>query len=105
VAPHSTIWDIYLFVVLDLPCTVSAKENLHLPIFGRFFRAMQPIVVERETNKKDNVVKEIRMRSDPFNSWPQLFVFPEGIFFFQPYVSLFSFDFVIVAYSNFGHPI
>jgi hypothetical protein len=78
VAPHSSIWDTFLFVALGFPCSVSAKENLYIPVFGRFFRAMQPIEVERESNRKEHVTREICNRSDPANAWPQLYIFPEG---------------------------
>ncbi len=40
---------------------------------------MQPILVERNSEKKDDVIKELIKRADPKNDWPQIIIFPEGV--------------------------
>lgn len=82
-APHSGYMDLVIAYSLDIPCCVSKIENSRLTIFGVLIRAMQPIFVMREdSQKKSEVINEIKARSTSDSEWPQLFIFP-GKFNFE----------------------
>uniref|UniRef100_A0A8C8E418 Lysophosphatidylcholine acyltransferase 2 n=1 Tax=Oryzias sinensis TaxID=183150 RepID=A0A8C8E418_9TELE len=79
VAPHSTFFDGIVCVVAGLPSTVSRVENLATPIFGRFLRCMQPVLVSRkDPNSRKNTIHEIETRAKSEGRWPQVLIFPEG---------------------------
>lgn len=76
-APHTGYIDLVIAYSLDMPCCVSKIENSRIPILGVLVRAMQPIFVMRESSqKKSEVINEIKERSTPDSEWPQLFIFP-----------------------------
>ncbi|XP_037835903.1 lysophosphatidylcholine acyltransferase 2 isoform X2 [Kryptolebias marmoratus] len=65
VAPHSTFFDGIVCIVAGLPSTVSRVENLATPIFGRFVRCLQPVLVSRhDPDSRKNTI--------------QVLIFPEG---------------------------
>uniref|UniRef100_A0A6Q2Y3T4 EF-hand domain-containing protein n=1 Tax=Esox lucius TaxID=8010 RepID=A0A6Q2Y3T4_ESOLU len=79
VAPHSTFFDGIVCIVAGLPSTVSRTENLDTPIFGRFLRCLQPVLVSRQDpDSRKNTIMEIESRAKSGGRWPQLLVFPEG---------------------------
>ncbi|KAM6942572.1 lysophosphatidylcholine acyltransferase 2 [Xenentodon cancila] len=79
VAPHSTFFDGIVCIVADLPSTVSRVENLATPIFGRFVRCLQPVLVSRkDPDSRKNTIQEIESRAKSEGRWPQLLIFPEG---------------------------
>uniref|UniRef100_A0A7N6BH16 EF-hand domain-containing protein n=1 Tax=Anabas testudineus TaxID=64144 RepID=A0A7N6BH16_ANATE len=79
VAPHSTFFDGIACVVAGLPSTVSRVENLATPIFGRFLRCLQPVLVSRhDPDSRKNTIQEIESRAKSGGLWPQVLIFPEG---------------------------
>uniref|UniRef100_A0A8C6WNV6 Lysophosphatidylcholine acyltransferase 2 n=1 Tax=Neogobius melanostomus TaxID=47308 RepID=A0A8C6WNV6_9GOBI len=79
VAPHSTFFDGIVCIMAGLPSTVSRVENLATPIFGRFVRCLQPVLVSRkDPDSRKNTIKEIENRAKSGGVWPQLLIFPEG---------------------------
>uniref|UniRef100_A0AAX7U395 EF-hand domain-containing protein n=1 Tax=Astatotilapia calliptera TaxID=8154 RepID=A0AAX7U395_ASTCA len=79
VAPHSTFFDGIVCVVAGLPSTVSRVENLATPIFGRFLRSLQPVLVSRtDPDSRKNTINEINRRAKSGGQWPQVLIFPEG---------------------------
>uniref|UniRef100_A0A3Q3KVK9 Lysophosphatidylcholine acyltransferase 2 n=1 Tax=Mastacembelus armatus TaxID=205130 RepID=A0A3Q3KVK9_9TELE len=79
VAPHSTFFDGIVCVVAGLPSTVSRVENLATPIFGRFVRCLQPVLVSRkDPDSRKNTIQEIDRRAKSGGCWPQVLIFPEG---------------------------
>uniref|UniRef100_A0A669D061 Lysophosphatidylcholine acyltransferase 2 n=1 Tax=Oreochromis niloticus TaxID=8128 RepID=A0A669D061_ORENI len=79
VAPHSTFFDGIVCVVAGLPSTVSRVENLATPIFGRFLRSVQPVLVSRtDPDSRKNTIEEINKRAKSGGQWPQVLIFPEG---------------------------
>lgn len=79
VAPHSTFFDGIACIVAGLPSTVSRTENLATPIFGRFVRCLQPVLVSRQDpDSRKNTILEIESRAKSGGRWPQLLIFPEG---------------------------
>ncbi|XP_061601919.1 lysophosphatidylcholine acyltransferase 2 [Cololabis saira] len=79
VAPHSTFFDGIVCIVAGLPSTVSRVENLATPIFGRFVRCLQPVLVSRkDPDSRKNTIQEIESRAKSEGHWPQLLIFPEG---------------------------
>uniref|UniRef100_A0A1A7XJD8 Lysophosphatidylcholine acyltransferase 2 n=1 Tax=Iconisemion striatum TaxID=60296 RepID=A0A1A7XJD8_9TELE len=79
VAPHSTFFDGIVCVVAGLPSTVSRVENLATPIFGRFLRCLQPVLVSRQDpDSRRNTIQEIDRRAKSGGHWPQVLIFPEG---------------------------
>ncbi|XP_039867084.1 lysophosphatidylcholine acyltransferase 2 [Simochromis diagramma] len=79
VAPHSTFFDGIVCVVAGLPSTVSRVENLATPIFGRFLRSLQPVLVSRtDPDSRKNTINEINKRAKSEGQWPQVLIFPEG---------------------------
>ncbi|XP_067104943.1 lysophosphatidylcholine acyltransferase 2 [Osmerus mordax] len=79
VAPHSTFFDGIVCIVAGLPSTVSRAENLATPIFGRFVRCLQPVLVSRQDpDSRKNTILEIESRAKSGGCWPQVLIFPEG---------------------------
>ncbi|KAM3877227.1 lysophosphatidylcholine acyltransferase 2 [Diretmus argenteus] len=79
VAPHSTFFDGIVCIVAGLPSTVSRVENLATPIFGRFVRCLQPVLVSRQDpDSRKNTIREIDSRAKSGGRWPQVLIFPEG---------------------------
>ncbi|KAM9765769.1 lysophosphatidylcholine acyltransferase 2 [Menidia menidia] len=79
VAPHSTFFDGIVCIVAGLPSTVSRVENLATPIFGRFVRCLQPVLVSRnDPDSRRNTIQEIDKRAKSGGYWPQVLIFPEG---------------------------
>ncbi|XP_037306758.1 lysophosphatidylcholine acyltransferase 2 [Pungitius pungitius] len=79
VAPHSTFFDGIVCLVAGLPSTVSRVENLETPIFGRFVRCLQPVLVSRkDPDSRKNTIREIESRAKSAGRWPQVLIFPEG---------------------------
>uniref|UniRef100_A0A668AC54 Lysophosphatidylcholine acyltransferase 2 n=1 Tax=Myripristis murdjan TaxID=586833 RepID=A0A668AC54_9TELE len=79
VAPHSTFFDGIVCIVAGLPSTVSRVENLATPIFGRFVRCLQPVLVSRQDpDSRKNTIREIDNRAKSGGRWPQVLIFPEG---------------------------
>uniref|UniRef100_A0A1A8HN18 Lysophosphatidylcholine acyltransferase 2 n=1 Tax=Nothobranchius korthausae TaxID=1143690 RepID=A0A1A8HN18_9TELE len=79
VAPHSTFFDGIVCVVAGLPSTVSRVENLATPIFGRFLRCLQPVLVSRQDpDSRRKTIQEIDHRAKSRGHWPQVLIFPEG---------------------------
>uniref|UniRef100_A0A3B5ABW8 Lysophosphatidylcholine acyltransferase 2 n=1 Tax=Stegastes partitus TaxID=144197 RepID=A0A3B5ABW8_9TELE len=79
VAPHSTFFDGIVCIVAGLPSTVSRVENLATPIFGRFVRCLQPVLVSRkDPDSRKNTIQEIDKRAKSGGHWPQVLIFPEG---------------------------
>ncbi|KAI9546142.1 Lysophosphatidylcholine acyltransferase 2 [Dissostichus eleginoides] len=79
VAPHSTFFDGIVCIVAGLPSTVSRVENLATPIFGRFVRCLQPVLVSRkDPDSRKNTIQEIESRAKSLGHWPQVLIFPEG---------------------------
>lgn len=79
VAPHSTFFDAIVCVVAGLPSTVSRSETLTTPIFGRFLRCTQPVLVSRkDPDSRKNTILEISNRAKSGGRWPQVLIFPEG---------------------------
>uniref|UniRef100_A0A8C4DHP8 Lysophosphatidylcholine acyltransferase 2 n=1 Tax=Dicentrarchus labrax TaxID=13489 RepID=A0A8C4DHP8_DICLA len=79
VAPHSTFFDGIVCIVAGLPSTVSRVENLATPIFGRFVRCLQPVLVSRkDPDSRKNTIQEIDSRAKSGGKWPQVLIFPEG---------------------------
>lgn len=79
VAPHSTFFDGIVCIVAGLPSTVSRVENLATPIFGRFVRCLQPVLVSRkDPDSRKNTIQEIDSRAKSRGKWPQVLIFPEG---------------------------
>ncbi|XP_037611203.1 lysophosphatidylcholine acyltransferase 2 [Sebastes umbrosus] len=79
VAPHSTFFDGIVCIVAGLPSTVSRVENLATPIFGRFVRCLQPVLVSRkDPDSRKNTIQEIESRAKSGGHWPQVLIFPEG---------------------------
>ncbi|XP_071387699.1 lysophosphatidylcholine acyltransferase 2 [Centroberyx affinis] len=79
VAPHSTFFDGIVCIVAGLPSTVSRLENLATPIFGRFVRCLQPVLVSRQDpDSRKNTIREIDSRAKSGGRWPQVLIFPEG---------------------------
>uniref|UniRef100_A0A665TAI7 EF-hand domain-containing protein n=1 Tax=Echeneis naucrates TaxID=173247 RepID=A0A665TAI7_ECHNA len=79
VAPHSTFFDGIVCIIAGLPSTVSRVENLATPIFGRFVRCLQPVLVSRkDPDSRKNTIQEIDSRAKSRGCWPQVLIFPEG---------------------------
>ncbi|KAL2088392.1 hypothetical protein ACEWY4_015291 [Coilia grayii] len=79
VAPHSSFFDAIVCIIAGLPSTVSRSETLSTPIFGRFLRCLQPVLVSRkDPDSRRNTIKEIESRSTSGGVWPQVLIFPEG---------------------------
>ncbi|KAM6980136.1 lysophosphatidylcholine acyltransferase 2 [Aplochiton taeniatus] len=79
VAPHSTFFDGIVCIIAGLPSTVSRVENLATPIFGRFVRCLQPVLVSRkDPDSRKNTIREIDSRAKSGGHWPQVLIFPEG---------------------------
>ncbi|KAL7406419.1 hypothetical protein ABVT39_019463 [Epinephelus coioides] len=79
VAPHSSFFDGIVCIVAGLPSTVSRVENLATPIFGRFVRCLQPVLVSRkDPDSRKNTIQEIDSRAKSGGHWPQVLIFPEG---------------------------
>uniref|UniRef100_A0A3Q2NV06 Lysophosphatidylcholine acyltransferase 2 n=1 Tax=Fundulus heteroclitus TaxID=8078 RepID=A0A3Q2NV06_FUNHE len=79
VAPHSSFFDAIACVVCGLPSTVSRVENLATPIFGRFVRCLQPVLVSRkDPDSRKNTILAIESRAKSEGQWPQVLIFPEG---------------------------
>ncbi|MEQ2285885.1 Lysophosphatidylcholine acyltransferase 2 [Ameca splendens] len=79
VAPHSTFFDGIACIVSGLPSTVSRVENLATPIFGRFIRCLQPVLVSRkDPDSRKNTILAIESRAKSEGQWPQVLIFPEG---------------------------
>ncbi|KPP57843.1 hypothetical protein Z043_124385 [Scleropages formosus] len=72
VAPHSSYFDAIVCIVAGLPSTVSRAENLAVPIFGRFLRCFQPVLVSRlDPDSRRNTILEIERRATSGGRWPQ----------------------------------
>ncbi|KAJ8333754.1 hypothetical protein SKAU_G00410730 [Synaphobranchus kaupii] len=79
VAPHSGFFDAIVCLRAGLPSTVSRSENLATPLFGRFLRCLQPVLVSRvDPNSRKNTILEIESRATSGGLWPQVLIFPEG---------------------------
>ncbi|KAB5525870.1 hypothetical protein PHYPO_G00145170 [Pangasianodon hypophthalmus] len=79
VAPHSSFFDSITCIVSGMPSVVSRTENLLPPMFGRFLRCLQPVVVSREDpDSRKNTITDINNRARSEGRWPQLLIFPEG---------------------------
>ncbi|MFT7807010.1 lysophosphatidylcholine acyltransferase 2 [Arapaima gigas] len=79
VAPHSSYFDAIVCIMAGLPSTVSRTENMAVPIFGRFLRCFQPVLVSRlDPNSRKNTILEIERRATSRGRWPQVLIFPEG---------------------------
>ncbi|XP_006641537.2 lysophosphatidylcholine acyltransferase 2 [Lepisosteus oculatus] len=79
VAPHSSFFDGIVCIVAGLPSTVSRSENLATPVFGRFLRCLQPVLVSRlDPDSRKNTILEIERRATSQGKWPQVLIFPEG---------------------------
>ncbi|KAJ8281013.1 hypothetical protein GJAV_G00062330 [Gymnothorax javanicus] len=79
VAPHSSFFDSIVCLVAELPSTVSRLENLASPVFGRFVRCLQPVLVSRvDPDSRKNTILEIERRATSGGLWPQVLLFPEG---------------------------
>ncbi|XP_037553226.1 lysophosphatidylcholine acyltransferase 2, partial [Nematolebias whitei] len=53
--------------------------NLATPIFGRFVRCLQPVLVSRhDPDSRKNTIQEIDKRAKSDGLWPQVLIFPEG---------------------------
>ncbi|XP_052002984.1 lysophosphatidylcholine acyltransferase 2 [Xyrauchen texanus] len=79
VAPHSSFFDAIVCIEAGLPSTVSRSESLEAPIFGRFLRCVQPVLVSRkDPDSRRNTILEITRRAQSEGRWPQMIIFPEG---------------------------
>lgn len=79
VAPHSSFFDAIACIESGLPSTVSRIESLEAPIFGRFLRCVQPVLVSRtDPDSRRNTIIEIERRAKSAGHWPQVLIFPEG---------------------------
>ncbi|KAI4880231.1 hypothetical protein NFI96_018481 [Prochilodus magdalenae] len=79
VAPHSTFFDAIVCIEAGLPSTVSRTETLDTPIFGRFLRCLQPVLVSRkDPDSRKNTILKISERAKSGGRWPQILIFPEG---------------------------
>ncbi|KAF4111050.1 lysophosphatidylcholine acyltransferase 2 [Onychostoma macrolepis] len=79
VAPHSSFFDAIVCIETGLPSTVSRLESLEAPIFGRFLRCVQPVLVSRkDPDSRRNTILEIERRAKSGGHWPQVLIFPEG---------------------------
>ncbi|XP_067306721.1 lysophosphatidylcholine acyltransferase 2 [Pseudorasbora parva] len=79
VAPHSSFFDAIACIEAGLPSTVSRSESLEAPIFGRFLRCVQPVLVSRtDPDSRRNTILEIERRAKSGGHWPQVLLFPEG---------------------------
>ncbi|MBN3290665.1 PCAT2 acyltransferase, partial [Polypterus senegalus] len=79
VAPHSSFFDGIVCVIAGLPSTVSRSENLQTPVFGRFLRCLQPVLVSRvDPDSRKNTILEIERRATSAGKWSQVLIFPEG---------------------------
>uniref|UniRef100_A0A8C1NAM9 Lysophosphatidylcholine acyltransferase 2 n=1 Tax=Cyprinus carpio TaxID=7962 RepID=A0A8C1NAM9_CYPCA len=79
VAPHSSFFDAIVCIETGLPSTVSRSESLEAPIFGRFLRCVQPVLVSRkDPDSRRNTILEIERRAKSGGHWPQVLIFPEG---------------------------
>uniref|UniRef100_A0A3P8V910 Lysophosphatidylcholine acyltransferase 2 n=1 Tax=Cynoglossus semilaevis TaxID=244447 RepID=A0A3P8V910_CYNSE len=79
VGPHSSFFDGIVCIIAGLPSTVSRTENLAVPIFGRFVRCLQPVLVSRtDPDSRKNTIREIEKRAKSGGQWPQVLIFPEG---------------------------
>ncbi|XP_036399944.1 lysophosphatidylcholine acyltransferase 2 [Megalops cyprinoides] len=79
VAPHSSYFDAIVCIVAGLPSTVSRTENMATPMFGRFLRCLQPVLVSRlDPDSRKNTILEIESRATSGGRWPQVLIFPEG---------------------------
>ncbi|ROI15903.1 Lysophosphatidylcholine acyltransferase 2 [Anabarilius grahami] len=72
VAPHSSFFDAIACIEAGLPSTVSRSESLEAPIFGRFLRCVQPVLVSRkDPDSRRNTILEIERRAKSGGHWPQ----------------------------------
>ncbi|XP_039598764.1 lysophosphatidylcholine acyltransferase 2-like, partial [Polypterus senegalus] len=72
VAPHSSFFDGIVCVIAGLPSTVSRSENLQTPVFGRFLRCLQPVLVSRvDPDSRKNTILEIERRATSAGKWSQ----------------------------------
>nr|XP_031313362.1 LOW QUALITY PROTEIN: lysophosphatidylcholine acyltransferase 2B-like [Camelus dromedarius] len=79
-APHSTFFDAIACVVAGLPSVVSASQNVHIPVAGKFLLLTQPVLVARDDpNSRRNTREEILKRVTSGGKWPQILIFPEGV--------------------------
>ncbi|KAG1943139.1 lysophosphatidylcholine acyltransferase [Pimephales promelas] len=79
VAPHSSFFDAIACIEAGLPSSVSRSESLEAPIFGRFLRCVQPVLVSRkDPDSRRNTILEIERRAKSGGHWPQVLIFPEG---------------------------
>jgi lysophosphatidylcholine acyltransferase/lyso-PAF acetyltransferase len=86
VAPHTSLFDTFVFFALGLPCGVSRIENSLLPLFGLGMKAVQPILVSRESsNKRDDVINEIKKRTSDTSPWNQLYIYPGCLYLLAIY--------------------
>ncbi|XP_044125945.1 lysophosphatidylcholine acyltransferase 2 [Bufo gargarizans] len=110
VAPHSSFFDGIAVITSGMPSTVSRAENMSVPIFGRIFRALQPVLVSRvDPDSRRNTIKEITKRATSGGEWPQVLIFPEGtctnrscLISFKPgaFLPLVSVQPVVLRYPN-----
>ncbi|XP_015098511.2 lysophosphatidylcholine acyltransferase 2B-like, partial [Vicugna pacos] len=79
-APHSSFFDAAACVVAGLPSVVSASQNVHIPVAGKFLLSTQPVLAARDDpNSRRNTREEILKRVTSGGKWPQILLFPEGV--------------------------
>jgi len=79
-SPHSSIFDIILFVAnTPVPSAVARKEGSEVPFLRCLYLAAQTISVSRENNSsRRNAINIIKKRVNNCHLWPQLLIFSEG---------------------------
>lgn len=79
-APHTSMFDVFLyFVSSPPPSTLSRSENHDIPFIRTLMKTQQPILVSRkDANSRKNTIDEMIRRSLSPKLWPQLLLFPEG---------------------------
>lgn len=79
VAPHSSIFDSLVVLVLGPPSIVAKAETASILFFGKLINFTQPIYVWREDpDSRQTTIKNIVARANSEDDWPQILIFPEG---------------------------
>uniref|UniRef100_A0A673N0N7 Lysophosphatidylcholine acyltransferase 2-like n=1 Tax=Sinocyclocheilus rhinocerous TaxID=307959 RepID=A0A673N0N7_9TELE len=101
VAPHSSFFDAIVCIEAGLPSTVSRSESLEAPVFGRFLRCVQPVLVSRkDPDSRRNTILEIERRAKSGGHWPQVSVSTSSIIKVCAFVPGVPVQPVLIRYPN-----
>ena len=79
VAPHSSVFDAYVVILMGGPSIVARADVHHMPLIGKMVDLTQAIYVGRENaNSRQTSIQQIIKRARSKGEWSQIFIFPEG---------------------------